>query len=192
MIPNENVKVTALQVAAFHDGNLYSGYPTFGSLRQRVHIPGYLSKESPPLNNDVKSFEGMISEMGYSAPPSFSVDDIFGDKPSGTEIRAQNKTIGYILGTELLDPKFLYNEDPKLVRETVESFYSNLKIDEFDLEDTGMQIIRLDVKMNELPAFSNSNSTYRDSKYRTLHELNHSNVSPAVKHLMTKKKFLFE
>ena len=192
MIPNENVKVTALQVAAFHDCNLYSGYPNLGSLRQRVHIPGYLFKESPPLNNDVTSFEGMISEMGYPAPPSFSVDDIFGDKTSGTKIRARNKTIGYILGTELLDPQFLYNEDPELVRETVESFYPDLEIDESDLKDTGMQIIRLNVTMNELPAFPDSNRTYRDSKYRTLSELKHSNVSPAVKHLMTKNKLLFE
>ena len=192
MIPDENALVTALQVAAIHNGRLYTVFPNNGPLMQNVHIPGYVLKEAPTSEDVVKYFEGMVSDMGYPAPPSFSIDDIFGDNPSGTKIRAQNKTIGTLLGTEVFSPQFLYNEDPELVRETVESFYHVLEISDPALQNTGIQIIRLDVKMDVEPAFEDSSSMYHRPEYRTPIELKKLNMSPAVEYLVTKKKVLFE
>ncbi|MCK4555162.1 MAG: hypothetical protein KAT83_01015 [Candidatus Aenigmarchaeota archaeon] len=192
MIPDKNVKVTALQVAAFHDGGLYSVYPNKGPLKQKVHIPGDVLNGVPPLKDVVKHFEGIVSDMGYSAPPSFSVEDIFSDNPSVTEIRAQNKIIGSLLGTEIFSSHFLYDGDPKLVRETVESIYSGLEIDESALRDAGMQIIMLDVKMNDEPTFMENTGMYHSPGYRTPVELKKLNMSPAVKYLVTKRNFLFE
>ena len=192
MIPDNNVKVTALHVAAFHDGKLYSVFPNDGPSKYDVHIPGYIFNKAPTRDESVRRFKAMVSDMGYPAPPSFSEEDIFGGRPSGTKIRIPNKTLGSIIETEIFSPQVLYNESPELVRETVESLHPDLEICESDLQDTGMQIIRLDIKMDEEPTFEDSSGICHSQKYRTLDELMHLPMSPTVEYLVTEKKNVFE
>ena len=192
MIPNENVLVTALQVAAFHKGGLYTLFPNEGPLKYTLHVPGYVLNKAPTLDEAVGHFKALVSDMGYTAPPTLSVDDVFGDKPSGTKIQALNKTIGSIIGTETFSPQFLYNENSELVRETVESFYPGLEIGEPALQNIGMQVIRLDVNMNEEPEFENINGLRGSHEYRTIKEINKSHMSPAVEYLVAKKEHLFK
>ncbi|MCK5333983.1 MAG: hypothetical protein KAJ24_05695 [Candidatus Aenigmarchaeota archaeon] len=191
-----NVKVTALQIAAFHDGALYTVVPNNGSLKQNVHIPGYVLGGNIPTEDAVGYFEGLVSDMGYPVPPSFSIaiaNAIFDEAPRA-KIRDENKIIGSFKETETFSPQFLYEEDPELVRETVESLYPGLEIDESDLQENGMQIIRLHLELNKDPTSMDTSSMYHSSAYRTPEELNKLNMSmsPTVKYIVTQKENLFE